>query len=141
MDPLNLIITALIERGGIWGIIASALFFWNVHKETSLAKKENKTQDNVKIVQDAADRKEREAKDYFDRKEKELREKIEDLEKTISSLQEENKKLSKDICDIEEDRVSDLKELLSEYHSTASNTLQALEKFEFFITNNRGPRS
>jgi hypothetical protein len=81
--PLNLIITALIERGGIWGIIASALFFWNVHKETSLAKKENKTQDNVKIVQDAADRKEREAKDYFDRKEKELREKIEDLEQYL----------------------------------------------------------
>jgi len=130
MDPLNLIINALIERGGIWGIIASALFFWNVHKETSLTKKENKTQDNIKIVQDAADR-----------KEKELREKIEDLERKLSSLQEENKKLSKDIYDIEKDRVSDIKELLSEYHSTASDTLQALEKFEFFITNNKGPRS
>lgn len=130
MDPLNLIINALIEKGGIWGIIASALFFWNVHKETSLVKKENKTQDNIKIVQDTADR-----------KEKELKEKIEDLERKLSSLQEENKKLSKDIYDIEKDRVSDIKELLSEYHSTASDTLQALEKFEFFITNNKGPRS
>ena len=141
MDPVTSITKALVEKGDIWGVIALLLFFWNVHKETSLAKKENKTQDNVKIVQDAADRKEKEAKDAFDRKEKELREKIEDLERTISSLQEENKKLSKDIYDIEKDRVSDLKELLSEYHSTASDTLQALEKFEFFVTNNKGTRS
>ena len=62
-----------------------------------------------------------------------LRSKIDELEKHIISLQEENKKLLKDIGDLEEARVDDLKDLLSEYHTTATNTLQALEKFEFFI--------
>ena len=137
MDPLNLIISALIEKGGIWGVIASALFFWNIHKESSLSKKENKTQDSIKIIQESTEKKERELKEAFEKKEKYLREKIEELEKIISTQQETVHRLSRDICDLERDRVEDLKELLSEYHSTASATLQALEKFEFFITNSK----
>ena len=66
---------------------------------------------------------------------KDQQSKVDDLAKTILLLQEENKKLLTTISEIEEDRVSDLKELLSEYHSTASDTLQALEKLEFFIKN------
>ena len=84
----------------------------------------------LKIQQEAADK-----------KEKYLRSKIDELEKHVIALQEENKKLLKDIGEIEEARVDDLKDLLSEYHTTATNTLQALEKFEFFITNNRSSRS
>ena len=63
---------------------------------------------------------------------------MEELEKQVAFLQEENKKLLRDNSEIEESRVEDLKDLLSQYHSTATNTLQALEKFEFFI---RGTRS
>lgn len=137
MDPLNLIISTLIEKGGIWGVIASALFFWNIHKETSLSKKENKTQDSIKTIQEGTEKKERELKETFEKKEKDLREKIEELEKIISNQQETIHRLSRDICDLERARVEDLKELLSEYHSTASATLQALEKFEFFITNSK----
>jgi len=44
MDPINLIINALIERGGIWGIIATMLFFWNIQKENNISKKEKKTE-------------------------------------------------------------------------------------------------
>lgn len=140
MDPLASIIKAMVEKGDIWGAIALLLFFWNVHKESSLAKKENKTQDTIKSIQENAEKKEKELREAFEKKEKELREKISDLEKISSDQQEENRKLCKDIYDIEKDRVSDLKELLSEYHSTASDTLQALEKFEFFVTNNKGHR-
>jgi hypothetical protein len=137
MDPLNLIINALIERGGIWGVIASALFFWNIHKETSLSKKENKTQDSIKIIQENTEKKEKDLKEVFEKKEKDLREKIEDLEKIINNQQETINRLTRDICDLESARVEDLKELLSEYHTTASATLQALEKFEFFIKNSK----
>lgn len=115
MDPVLIIIKGLIEQGGIWGLIAAALFFWNVHKEQNLAKKEQKKEDEKKDQQA----------------------KIDELAKIINTLQEENKKLLKNISEIEEERVNDLKELLSEYHSTASDTLQALEKFEFFIKNQK----
>jgi len=137
MDPTNLIINALIERGGIWGIIASLLFFWNIHKENNISKKEKQTVESVKQTTDLLKIQQESA----DKKEKYLRSKIDDLEKNVIALQEENKKLLKDIGDIEEARVDDLKDLLSDYHTTATNTLQALEKFEFFITNNRGSKS
>jgi len=137
MDPLNLIISTLIEKGGIWGVIASALFFWNIHKETSLSKRENKTQDSIKTIQESTEKKEKESKEASEKKERELREKIEELEKIINNQQETIHRLSRDFCDLERARVEDLKELLSEYHSTASATLQALEKFEFFITNSK----
>jgi len=137
MDPTNLIISALIERGGIWGIIASLLFFWNIHKENNISKKEKQTTETAKQATDLL----KIQQESSDKKEKYLRSKIDDLEKTIITLQEENKKLLKDIVEVEEARVEDLKDLLSEYHTTATNTLQALEKFEFFITNNRSSRS
>jgi len=137
MDPINLIINALIERGGIWGIIASMLFFWNIHKENNISKKEKKTEESIKETHDLLKIQQESA----DKKERHLRSKIDELEKHIISLQEENKKLLKDIGNLEEARVDDLKDLLSEYHTTATNTLQALEKFEFFITNNRSSRS
>jgi uncharacterized protein YlxW (UPF0749 family) len=134
MDPTNIIINALIERGGIWGIIASLLFFWNIHKENNFSKKEKSIEENTKQTTDLL----KSQQDGFDKKEKYLRHRVEELEKQVSSLQEENKKLLRDNSEIEESRVEDLKDLLSQYHSTATNTLQALEKFEFFI---RGTRS
>lgn len=134
MDPINLIISALIDKGGIWGIIASALFFWNIHKENNFSKKEKSIEENTKQTNDLL----KSQQEAFDKKEKHLRYKIDELEKQIISLQEENKKLLKDNSEIEDARVEDLKDLLSQYHSTATNTLQALEKFEFFI---RGTRS
>jgi hypothetical protein len=134
MDPLNLIINALIDKGGIWGVIASLLFFWNIHKENNISKKEKTIDENNKQATDLL----RSQQESFDRKEKHLRFKIDELEKQVIFLQEENKKLLRDNSEIEESRVEDLKDLLSQYHSTATNTLQALEKFEFFI---RGTRS
>jgi hypothetical protein len=137
MDPTNLIINALIEKGGIWGLIASLLFFWNIHKENNISKKEKQTLDAVKETNSVI----KTQQEAFDKKEKYLRGKIDDLERHIISLEEENKKILKDLADVEQARVDDLKDLLSDYHHTATNTLQALEKFEFFITNNRGSRS
>lgn len=137
MDPTNLIISALIERGGIWGIIASLIFFWNIHKENNLSKKEKSIDQNTKQSADLL----KSQQESFDKKEKYLRSKIDDLEKQIIILQEEHKKLLKNIGEVEEARVDDLKDLLSDYHTTATNTLQALEKFEFFITNNRSSKS
>jgi hypothetical protein len=134
MDPTNLIINALIERGGIWGIIASLLFFWNIHKENNFSKKEKSIEENTKQTTDLL----KSQQEGFDKKEKYLRHRVEELEKQVAFLQEENKKLLKDNSEIEDARVEDLKDLLSQYHSTATNTLQALEKFEFFI---RGTRS
>lgn len=134
MDPLNLIISALIEKGGIWGVIASLIFFWNIHKENNFSKKEKNIEENNKQTTDLL----RSQQEAFDKKEKHLRFKIDELEKQIIFLQEENKKILKEISELEESRVEDLKDLLSQYHSTATNTLQALEKFEFFI---RGTRS
>ena len=66
MDPTNLIINALIERGGIWGIIASLLFFWNIHKENNFSKKEKSIEENTKQTTDLL----KSQQDGFDKKEK-----------------------------------------------------------------------
>lgn len=126
MEGITLIISALIDKGGVWGIIAAAIFFWNLHKESSIEKKE------TQIKKEGNSNKEKHAA-----KEKELNEKISELEESIKNLAIENKKLLQALADVEKDRVDDLKELLTEYHSTAFATLQALEKFEFFITNSK----
>jgi hypothetical protein len=126
MDSISLIVEALIDKGGIWGAIASLLFFWNVHKETSVSKKENKIKDET-VSQ----------RERYLQRERDFKSKIEELEKSILALQEENRKILKTLSETERERVDDLKDLLSSYHTTASSTLQALEKFEFFITNNK----
>ena len=126
MDGITLIISALIEKGGIWGIIAAAIFFWNLHKESTTEKKESQTKKEI------TSNKEKHAN-----REKELNSKIESLEDSIKNLSDENKKLLVALAEVEKDRVDDLKDLLTEYHSTAFATLQALEKFEFFITNSK----
>lgn len=124
MEPLTIIINALIDKGGFWGVIASAIFFWNMYKESSASKKEKLVKSEIKA-----------AKDEFKEKEEMLLKKIEDLSESINSLQEQNKKLLQELNSIELSRIDDLKELLTEYHRTASDTLKALEKFEFFLTN------
>jgi molecular chaperone GrpE (heat shock protein) len=126
MDGITLIISGLIDKGGIWGIVAAAIFFWNLHKESTTEKKDSQSKKEITT------NKERHAA-----KEKELSVKIAELEESIKNLGAENKKLLAALAEVEKDRVDDLKALLTEYHSTAFATLQALEKFEFFITNSK----
>jgi len=137
MEPVISIINALIEKGDIWSAIAVLVFFWNLHKEISIPKEGPKEKKPVKRIEDSS----KKEKELREKTEKELRERIDSLEKLLIIQQEEAKKLNKDISDIEKERISDLKEILSEYHATASETLKALEKFEFFITNSKGGKS
>ncbi len=133
MDVVTAIVTAMIDRGGIFGVISALLFFWNVYRERLIEAEKAKSKEDAK-----------EESDTQSKIKKELDERADELRKITIGLQEENKRFLKDISDlekekleIEKNRTKDLKELLSDYHITASDTLQALKKFEFFITNSR----
>ena len=137
MEPIVSIVNALIEKGDIWSAIALVLFFLNIHKEKS----QNDPPEKEKPKKIQIKNTDKEVLEKLENREKELLKKIQELEKSIVFQQEEIKKLEKDLVDCEKDRIEDLKQLLSEYHSTASDTLKALEKFEFFITNSKGGKS
>lgn len=130
MDFLTIITAALIEHGGVWGVMVAALFAWNIYREKN-------TTEDVEHKKDS--------REFYIKRERELRIKIENLQGTVILLQEEKRQLLNNALELEEkvlksekDRIEDLKELLSDYYSMASDTLQALRKLEFFITNSGG---
>lgn len=120
------VFSAIITKGGWGAIIAAIMLFWNVKRTTLFEKKEIAIKDDADTI-----------RDMFLARETELRTKVIELEKLIITLQEDLKEAEKAIYILEKERIADLKAMLSEYHSTATDTLHALEKFEFFIINNR----
>lgn len=122
MEILAVIATALIQHGGLWGVAVAALFGWNIYREKSTEKRISSSEM-------------REDYESYAKKEAILKEEVSELQKKIINLEEENKKLLYNIHQKENERIMDLKEMLSDYHMIASDTLQALKKFEFFIVN------
>lgn len=118
--------SAIITQGGWGAIIAAAMLFWNIKRTNLFEKKESAIKDDADVI-----------RDMFLTRETELKEKVLEMEKAIIALQSELKEAEKTIYILEKERIADLKAMLSEYYSTATDTLHALEKFEFFIINRR----
>jgi hypothetical protein len=120
------VFSAIITQGGWGAIIAAAMLFWNIKRTNLFEKKESAIKDDADVI-----------RDMFLTRETELKEKVLEMEKAIIALQSELKEAEKTIYILEKERIADLKAMLSEYYSTATDTLHALEKFEFFIINRR----
>lgn len=103
-----ILLSALLEKGGIFGIISAFAFFWIIHKDKQFMIKSNTLED--KLAKQAG---------------------------KIKQLQIENIENIKEINKINEDRVSDLKQILSEHNKTFNDTSIALEKIQFFLENNK----
>lgn len=120
------VFSAIITQGGWGAIIAAAMLFWNIKRTNLFEKKETAIKDDADVI-----------RDMFLARETELKAKVLEMEKAIIALQSELKEAEKTIYILEKERIADLKAMLSEYYSTATDTLHALEKFEFFIINRR----
>jgi hypothetical protein len=102
----NFLLKALIEDGGMWGLMAALSFFWALY----VGKISRQKQDDVisEIQRQSG--------------------KVRELEiKNADRLGELNS------CS--EERVADLKGLLEEYHKTMTDTNVALEHIKFILDN------
>ena len=96
-----LLVTALLEKGGLFGIVSAFAFFWIIYKDKQFIIKSNTQAGRIKELE------------------------IDNLE----NIKELNK--------INEERISDLKQILSEHNKTFNDTSIALEKIQFFLENNK----
>jgi GTP1/Obg family GTP-binding protein len=103
-----LLITALLEKGGLFGIVAAFAFFWILYKDKQFMLKTNTLED--KLIKQAAQAK---------------------------KLEIDNLENIKEINKVNEDRVNDLKQILAEHNKTFNDTSIALEKIQFFLENNK----
>lgn len=103
-----LLISALLEKGGIFGIVSAFAFFWIIYKDKQFVIKSTDLED--KLASQAG---------------------------RIRELEIENSDSIKEINKLNEDRVEDLKQILSEHNKTFNDTLISLEKIQFFLENNK----
>ena len=104
MDAL--LIKALVEDGGMWGIVAAISFFWALY----VGKIARKRQDDV-IAE------------------------IQEQSKKIRELEIVNSQRLEELNQCAEERVSDLKVMLEDYHKTMSDINLALDHIKFIMDN------
>ncbi len=102
----GLLLKALIEDGGMWGIMAALSFFWALY----VGKLSRKRQDDI-IGE------------------------IQTQSKKIRELEIINNQRLEELNKISEERVDDLKVLLEDYHKTMSDTAVAIEQIKFILEN------
>ena len=96
----------LIEDGGMWGVAAAISFFWALY----VGKISRTRQDDV------------------------IKE-IQNQSKKIRELEIVNAKRLEELNDCAEERVSDLKTMLEDYHKTMSDINTALDHIKFIMDN------
>lgn len=117
-------IKEMIDQGGVIGLISALALIWNI-----LDKKFNKKND---------------AEKEFIKKETELllkiesiknshEEKVKKLEFELIDLQRTLQEKNSETSDIYNERIEDLKKIISDYHNLANSTLQTLEKIKFYL--------
>lgn len=117
-------IKEMIDQGGVVGLISALALIWNI-----LDKKFNKKND---------------AEKEFIKKETELllkiesiknshEEKVKKLEFELIDLQRTLQEKNSETSDIYNERIEDLKKIISDYHNLANSTLQTLEKIKFYL--------
>lgn len=126
MEPITLVISALLEKGGVWGVIAAAVIAWNVFKEKKFLEKEEELK-----------QKGLETDTKIDSVEKRYLEKISEMETTLQEMSKKLEMINEEKNKVNEERIEDLKEAMNEYYKLASDTLNALEQIKFFLANKK----
>jgi biopolymer transport protein ExbB/TolQ len=126
MEPITLVISALLEKGGVWGVIAAAIISWNVFKEKKFLEKEKELK-----------QKGLETDTKIDTVEKRYLEKISEMENTLQEMSKKLEMINEEKNKINEERIEDLKEAMNDYYKLASDTLNALEQIKFFLANKK----
>jgi hypothetical protein len=117
----------LVDQGGVIGLVSALALIWNI-LDKKFGRKNN-TDDNDQEKE-------------FMKKEVELLLKIENiknsheervkkLEFELIDLQRTLQEKNSETSDIYNERIEDLKKIISDYHDLANSTLQTLEKIKF----------
>jgi len=123
MDPFAIIISGLIEKGGIWGIIAAIIFFWNIHKENKMFGKEKNINEKEKVLESK-----------ITQNQERCEKKINYLERELIQAQKELQEKTQENSHLRSERIEDLKKIIGDYHKLASDTSQTLEQIKFFLS-------
>jgi hypothetical protein len=118
----------LVDQGGVIGLISALALIWNIF-DKKFGKKNNTADNN-------------DSEKEFIKKEVELLLKIENiknsheervkkLEFELIDLQRTLQEKNSETSDIYNERIEDLKKIISDYHNLANSTLQTLEKIKF----------
>jgi hypothetical protein len=102
----NFLFKALIEDGGVWGLLAAMSFFWALY----VGKNSRQKQEDV-IAE------------------------IQKQSKKIRELEIINTRRLEELNECADERVSDLKVLLEDYHKTMSDINLALDHIKFIMDN------
>ena len=100
------LIKALVEDGGMWGIVAAISFFWALY----VGKMARKRQDDVI-------------------------DEIQKQSKKVRELEIINAQRLEELNQCADERVSDLKVMLEDYHKTMSDINTALDNIKFIMDN------
>jgi hypothetical protein len=117
----------LLDQGGVIGLVSALALIWNI-LDKKFGRKNN-TDDNDQEKE-------------FMKKEVELllkieniknshEEKVKKLEFELIDLQRTLQEKNSETSDIYNERIEDLKKIISDYHDLANSTLQTLEKIKF----------
>ncbi len=139
---MELVISYLIEKGGIWGVMLAMSIAWIVWREkTSKGVEKSDGVEELKI-KDLIDKSESILKEITSLKDKsyEMNDKIvniinicKDLEKTNIYNRSKIEDLTKEIKYLNEERIDDFKTVMSDYNDTLRDFVVALEKIKLTL--------
>lgn len=135
----EIIITYLIQKGGVWGLLLSLAIFWILFRErmwyTAKGNKKEETITEVNKVELILDETKeiKENQKISSEKLEKLTSIIEACEKTIDAQEEKIAKLTEQLQQVNDERIEELKSLLQNYSKTMTELTLALEKIKFVL--------
>jgi len=125
MESETLIVQALLDQGGLLGVVGAISFVWSL-----FFNKQNKDNNSeISEKEKALSSKIEELKDKYE-------ERIKIFEKDILELKKDLHHKNEEVSDAYVERIDDLKNLISDYHTLATDTSQTLEKIKFYLMGN-----
>lgn len=142
-ELLNTVANYILQSGGIWGLLLIFAIFYIVYKEWLASKSSKSNFDIEKSSEELL-----EELDIIKEQHKQYSEKIENLNLKLEKIcieiasfkdinehsDEQIKELTKQLQEVNEDRVAELKELISNYSKTMNELSLTLQKIKFVLS-------
>lgn len=151
-EIIDYIVKYLVELGGIWGLLIALALAWIAFREWNLAKrKKSKTVESKgQLEEDAAVIKERQEDQtrFIEQNSERLNEvnqKLQDISTHIDNFVNINKsnsekieKLTEQLQQVNDERIEELKDLLTSYNKTMNELALTLQKIKFVLKTRLG---
>jgi citrate synthase len=143
----EVIVTYMITKGGIWGLLLSMSLFWIIFREKMLSDSGKKKSAEIEAKESSEEKLSRLASDYNDLKinQNKTIKKLADIQNAVESVQilikndnlcqDREEKLTEQLRKVNDERVTELKELLTSYSKNMTELSIALEKIKYALRN------